>query len=73
MYYIFFSPRRHMTNVAREIEGKQYMTVCDALRDARDAILADEAHDLREAYVWDSHANFQSGVKRAIFGGIKTW
>ena len=73
MFHLFFVPRKGITDKAREMEGRRYDSVPEALRDARDAMLADTAHEMRECYVGYENGLMGTGVKRTIFGNISVW
>ena len=73
MYSLFFIPRKRITDLAREMEGRRYDDMAPAMRDARDAIIADTAHEMRECCIMGESGFMGTGVKRNIFGNIDVW
>ena len=73
MYTLFFIPRKRITDQAREMEARKYDDVGTAMRDARDAILADTAREMRECCIMCENGFMGTGVKRNILGNIDVW
>lgn len=73
MYSLFFIPRKRITELAREMEARKYADVGTAMRDARDAILADTAHEMRKCYIMRWNGFVEIGVKRNVFGNVSVW
>ena len=73
MYSLFFIPRKRITELAREMEARKYDDVGMAMRDARDAILADTAHEMRECRIMCENGFMGTGVKRNVFGNVSVW
>ena len=73
MYSLFFIPRKRITDMAREMEARKYADVGTAMRDARDAIIADTTHEMQKCYIMRWNGSVEMGVKRNVFGNVSVW